>query len=295
MSMPDAQFQYVSGQARPAFPSLLADYAARGAAAIGAQPCALDLPYGPGARETFDFFPAAGALSDAPLGTLLYFHAGYWQSRDKADFRFIAPAVTRRGWHAALVNYPLCPSVSLAALLDACRAAVPAVTAHARSLGQGALPLVAAGHSAGAHIAVELALTDWPRQENDVPAVDGVIALSGIYDLSPLLATTLNQKLGLDADSAATHSPLRRARSGMAPALFAVGGAETPAFLEQNRRMHEAWRAAGNPSACEAVDGADHFTLLEAFTAPGGTLAAQVDALLEQALRHFARRTGPTA
>ena len=288
MSTPDAQFQYVEGQARPVFPSLLADYEARGAATVSAQPCTLDLPYGPGMRETFDFFPAAGAAQ----GTLLYFHAGYWQSRDKAGFRFIAPAVTRRGWHAALVNYPLCPSVSLAALLDAGRPPVPAVAAHAHSLDRCALPLVAAGHSAGGHIAVELALTDWPRTANAAPGIDGAIALSGTYDLAPQLATTLNQKLGLDAGSAAAHSPLHQARAGMAPALFAVGGAETPAFLDQSTRMHQAWLAAGNRSDLEVVADADHFSLLEAFTAADGALASKTDALLEQARQHFARRTG---
>jgi arylformamidase len=286
--MQDAQFQYVEGQARPTFATLLAGYEALGAAAIRSLPCSLDLPYGAAERQVFDFFPASGQA----LGTLLYFHAGYWQSRDKATFRFIAPALVRRGWNVALVNYPLCPAVSLAALLDSCRASVPAIRAHARTLGQDDLPLVAAGHSAGGHIAVELALHRWPQSGPDAPAVDGVIALSGIYDLAPLLATTLNLKLGLDPDSATGHSPLHRVTSGAPPALFAAGGAETPAFIEQSTRMRQAWLAAGNRSELEIVAGADHFSLLEPFTAPVSALAGKVDELLLQAREAFLRRTG---
>jgi arylformamidase len=260
----DPQYQYVQGQARPAFPVLLADYEARSRAAAAAADCALDLPYGPHARQTFDFFPARGS----PRGTLAYFHAGYWQSRDKSGFRFVAPPYVRAGIHVALVNYPLCPEVSVAALVEAARACVPAIRAQAG--GGGALVL--AGHSAGAHIAVELALAQQPG----AAPIAGVAALSGIYDLAPLVATTLNDKLQLDAASAKACSPLHRVRTGAAPALVVVGGAETPAFVAQSRDFHAAWSAAGNRSALHIEAGADHFSLLEAFASPDTALFGEV-------------------
>jgi arylformamidase len=264
----DSQYQYVQGQARPGFAALLADYQARSDAAAAAGPCALDRPYGPMARQRFDFFPAHGR----PRGTLVYFHAGYWQSRDKSGFRFIAPAYAQAGLHVALVNYPLCPDVSVAALVEAARASVPAVRARA---GED-LPLLLSGHSAGAHIAVELAL----GAPAGGPAIAGVAALSGIYDLAPLVATTLNEKLRLDAASARACSPLHRLRAGVAPALVAVGATETPAFLAQSRDFHQAWTAAGNPGALHVEAGADHFSLLEAFASPDRALFGQVLGLL---------------
>ncbi|MDR6536069.1 alpha/beta hydrolase [Variovorax soli] len=260
----DFQYQYVHGQARPGFPALLADYEARSRAAVAAGDCVIDLRYGPHPRQSFDFFPARGR----PHGTLAYFHAGYWQSRDKSTFRFVAPAYAQAGIHVALVNYPLCPEVSVAALVEAARACVPAIRAQAGHDGA----LVLAGHSAGAHIAVELALA----QRDGATPFAGVAALSGIYDLAPLVETTLNDKLQLDAASARACSPLHRVHAGAAPALVVVGEAETPAFVAQSRDFHAAWSAAGNRSALHIEPGADHFSLLEPFASAGSALFRKV-------------------
>ena len=57
-------------------------------------------------------------------------------------------------------------------------------------------------------------------------AIDGVAAMSGIFDLAPLVATSLNDKLRLDAASAAACSPLHRVRAHAAPMLVVVGEAK---------------------------------------------------------------------
>ncbi|VTU39612.1 acetyl esterase [Variovorax sp. PBL-H6] len=263
--MEDAQFQYVEGQSRPGFASLLAAYEAESVAAVGTETCVLDVRYGPLERQTFDFFTAR----QKPRGTLAYFHAGYWQSRDKSTFRFIAPAYTAAGLNVALVNYPLCPTVSLPELIEAVQACIPAIRARAAADQAESLPLVLSGHSAGAHIAAELALSG-------VEDIAGVVAMSGIFDLAPLLATTLNQKLGLDAASAAACSPLHRVRALAAPALVVVGDEETPAFIAQSRRFHEALNKAGSRSSLLLVPQADHFSLLRRFSSPGSLLFDQV-------------------
>ena len=64
-----------------------------------------------------------------------------------------------------------------------------------------------------------------------------LIGLSGGYDLRPLVATSLNVRLGLDAATARAASPVRRVGPRGCPALFVVGGGETAAFLDQSRRM----------------------------------------------------------
>ena len=275
-SLHDAQFQYVTGQGRPGFATLLPDFEARSAAvAAAAEAGTLDIRYGEASRETFDFFPATGAAR----GLLVYFHAGYWQSRDKSLFRFIAPAFTAQGLQVALVNYPLCPHVSLGHLLDAARRGLAAVRTHAAAHGGAALPVVVAGHSAGGHIAVELALL-----ESTAPLA-GVLALSGVYDLAPLLGTSLNANLGLDAGTAQRYSPLHRvpapATRALPPAVFAVGGDETPAFLQQNQQMAHAWQQAGHPAQVEEVPGTDHFTVLEELVRTDSPLQRRVLMLVD--------------
>ena len=167
----------------------------------------------------------------------------------------------------AVINYPLCPDVTLAELTQAVRGAVPALlaTSNARSV-------IVAGHSAGAHLAVELAMTDWAARGGEATPIAGIVGLSGVYDLQPLLATPLNERLRLDPASAAAASPLDRITSGLPPALLAVGGAETAAFADQTARMAAAWRLAGNIARVVVDPGADHFSLLRGFTTAGATL-----------------------
>jgi arylformamidase len=264
----DFQFQYVEGQWRASFAAVLAEFEAESRVAAATESCVLDVRYGPLERQTFDFFSARGE----PRGTLAYFHAGYWQSRDKLNFRFIAPAFTAAGLNVALVNYPLCPTVSLPELIDAAKACIPALRAQATVGDTGGLPLVLSGHSAGAHIAAELALAE-------VGDIAGVVAMSGIFDLAPLVATSLNQRLQLDPASAAACSPIHRMRPGLPPGLVVVGGEETPAFIEQSLRFYAAWKNAGNRSTLHVVPEADHFSLLRRFASPGELLFKQVCAL----------------
>jgi arylformamidase len=257
--------QYLDGQMRPHHATLLPAFQQASDAAATLPNAALDIAYGGHARERFDFFTSEAAWR----GTLVYFHAGYWQSRDKAQFRFLAPRFMAHGIDVAMVNYPLCPDVSLFTLIDATRTAIPAVLAHARAGGRGGKRLVAAGHSAGGHIAVELALTEWTTQGLSASPIAAVVSLSGVFDLAPLIRTPLNDKLQIDAATARMHSPLHRVRSGMPAAVFAVGGAETPAFLAQNAAMSAAWSARGNSATTIVIDDADHFTLLREIDRPG--------------------------
>ena len=139
--------------------------------------------------------------------------------------------------------------------------------------------VLVAGHSAGGHIAVELALL-----ESTAPLA-GVLALSGVYDLAPLRGTTLNANLGLDAGTAQRYSPLHRvptqAVRALPPAVFAVGGDETPAFLQQNQQMAHAWQQAGHPAQVDVVPGTDHFTVLEELVREGSPLQRRVVALVD--------------
>ena len=261
----DPQYAYVEGQARPHFSELLARFQALGDAVAASPGAALDLPYGAHPRQRFDHFPATAPAR----GALLYLHAGYWQSRDKAQFRFVAPPLQRRGFHVLVVNYPLCPEVSLPCLVESVRPCVRAVRRHLRTQEPRPLPLVAAGHSAGAHLAVELALASLAADATSDDQVHAVLGISGVYDPRPLLATSLNARLNLDPRTAAACDVSARVRTGRVPGLWVVGAGETEAFSSQNARMHAAWKAAGHWSCELAIPEADHFSVLDAWVDGG--------------------------
>jgi len=245
----DATYAYLTGQLHPSQTQLLEDFAAESEAAVAALAPRLDIAYGTHERELFDLF-----VSPQPWrGTLAYFHAGFWQARDKAQFRFLAARFVAAGIDVALVNYPLCPAVTLRELLNAAQASLPVILGTVRGIGRGGDMLIAAGHSAGGHIAVELALAGAP--------VSAVVAISGIYELAPLLGTRLNDKLRLDAAEARAMSPLHRVAGALPPALFIVGGLETPEFRAQSEAMSLAWSVAGQ-SVYAVIPGTDHFSVL---------------------------------
>lgn len=277
---PVAEAAFVVDQRRAHWPATVAGFEAESAAVAGLPGFVADLPYGPHPREGFDWFATAGE----PRGLLAYLHPGYWQMRDRTLFRCLMPLFADLGFDVATVGYPLAPEATVAEITEAVRAAVPALRARARTTRGRDLPIVAAGHSAGGHLAVELAETDWAARGFESSPIAGVVALAGVYDLEPLVATTLNRALGLDAASARAASPLHRVGSIGCPALFAVGGGETEAFRTQNRAMAEAWAAAGHAARwLESADD-DHFSLITRLRDPASPLRAAVVATLDAAV-----------
>ncbi|MGN5477069.1 alpha/beta hydrolase [Cupriavidus basilensis] len=241
--MTDAEFEYVTGQSRPTSAALLSEFEARSAAAIHTENCQLDPRLWPCATPAHRLLRGARSAK----GNAGLFPCRLIGSRGtRRSFRFIAPAFTRIGLHVALVNYPLCPAVSLGALIEAASASIGAIGAHAAIDGQLAPPLVLAGHSAGGHIAVELALLEAGRPQAHTPAIAGVVALSGIYDLAPLVGTSLNRNLMLDTASAAMHSPLQRLKPGLPGRLVCRGrGCRRP---HSSNRAGTCARAGSGPA-----------------------------------------------
>ena len=58
-------------------------------------------------------------------------------------------------------------------------------------------PLVVSGHSAGGHLAACLLATDWRPLGLPADLVRAAYAISGLFDLKPLVATTVNTALGM--------------------------------------------------------------------------------------------------
>lgn len=267
------EYLYVTGQYRPSFNALFQQYQLANERVLLERTWKLELRYGPHPRQTCDLCLAQGSAK----ANLVYLHAGYWQSRDKAQFRFIASALSAAGYNVILLNYPLCPEVTVEQIV----AAVGDGVCFSRTVlapDDRQLPLILAGHSAGGHLAVELALAqrELPAQQRPISAI---VPISGIYDLAPLVDTSLNAKLRLSLTQAQAWSPLSRVHGELVPAAFIVGADETPAFLQQNRHIRAAWNRSGSPSSCLEVTGRDHFTVLQEFQGPGGALFEVIETL----------------
>jgi hypothetical protein len=118
------------------------------------------------------------------------------------------------------------------------------------------------GWSAGGHLTA-MAL--------DHPRVAAGLAISGIYELSPIRDTYLDEKLRLTDAQIATLPPLRLPA---VPKLLAIsyGTAELPALVVDSRDLHAHRIAANAPGPFTPISGADHFTILEELRRPEGKL-----------------------
>jgi arylformamidase len=223
---------------RAAFPDhaqWFARWAADSAAARARLESKLNLRYGNAPGQTIDLFPSAGAR-----GTLLFIHGGYWRSLDKSDHSFVAPPLVERGIGVAVINYDLCPQVSIACIVEQCRDAVAWLRREGPRHGVSAQRLVVAGHSAGGHLAAMLVATDWLAR--GIPgAIAGAAAISGIFDLEPLLQVSFNSDLKLDAAQARAMSPIHLRPPVPVPLVLAAGADETSAFIRQSWLLWERW------------------------------------------------------
>jgi arylformamidase len=273
----DYEKEYDNRARVPEHPEIFArwakDAAAYRQAARGAE---LGLKYGPSPRQTVDLFPAADDGAATPLA--LFIHGGWWRTLEPAAFSQLAAGPNARGVSVAVVGYNLCPQVTIATIIDEMRAAALFLWRRKRRR------MLATGHSAGGHLTACLAATDWTTLAADAPAdlVPAGYAISGVFDLAPLLQISVNQDLKLDEKSARACSPLYwRVPAGRALDAV-VGGLESSEFLRQSKTIAEAWRHGMAQTRYQEVAGTNHFTIIDALTKADSAMTGRVVELARQ-------------
>lgn len=274
----DLEAQYNNRAAVPEHPQIFARWQEQSAAFRRRADGRLDLAYGPGECEQIDVFPCRRAGSALHL----FIHGGYWQALDKDSFSYLAEGLVGAGVTVAVVRYPLCPAVSLDALVDSLRRACIWLWEHAREFGADPGRFQVSGHSAGGHLTAMLMATDWPSIGDHLPRdlVTSGVAISGLFDLEPLRHTSINRALHLDARSALRNSPVALRPAAQAPLCVAVGGAESAEYHRQARDFAAAWRRHGVPIEVLELAGLNHFTILDQLANADGILLAAALRLL---------------
>ena len=194
---------------------------------------------------------------DASAPLLVFIHGGYWQALSAAESLSLAPAVLAHGWSYAAVEYTIAPEGTIAQMIDECTAVLAAL---AKRLAPSTVVL--AGHSAGAHLAAMVSLVAQSPLH-----IDRTVLLGGVFDLRPLLHTTVNDPLGLDEATAAALSPQLLPVAALAvkephEVVVAWGDNETDAFKLQSRSYAAHLAAAGMSVAAFECRGRHHFDLM---------------------------------
>lgn len=261
--MIDYEAEYNNRARVPEHPEIIAGWARDAGAYRAARPHRAGIAYGPSPRMTYDLFPAAGT---GPVA--LFIHGGYWQALDKSFFSHMAAGANARGLDCAITGYDLCPDVPLAAIIDEIRAAALHLW---RETGRPVLPF---GHSAGGHLAAMLLATNWRALDPAAPVglCPAGLAISGLFDLVPLVTTSVNARLGLDDAEAARLSPHHLPPHAGTRLVAAVGGAESSEYRRQSQLITASWAAQGAGTRYLEVPAADHFTVIAGLAEPHSAL-----------------------
>jgi len=208
----------------------------------------LGLRYGRDEANWFDLFLPEG---DAQ-GLLVFIHGGYWMAFGPRDFSHLAGGALARGWACAMPAYTLAPAARIAAMTKEIATALPAMAAEVAG------PVVLTGHSAGGHLAARMACADVALAAEAAERLLRVVPVSPLADLRPLIETTMNGTLGLTLAEARSESPALCVPRRELRVHVWVGGGERPAFLDQARRLGNAWSC---PVTVER--GRHHFDVIE--------------------------------
>ncbi len=228
----------------------------------------LDVPYGQHPRCKFDLFPAA---KSAPL--VVFIHGGYWQSLSKDRYSFIARPLIDLDYSVAVLGYPLAPDMTVTQINAN---VLSGLTEIIMWLGrQNSIPgrMIVTGHSAGGHLATCAAL-QWSGR---MPAITALMPISAIFDLEPIIHTSLNQVLGLDTAAAKASSPISQPPPTV-PVIAFVGGAETEGFILQSRNYVDHCNATGSaPAKLIRIGQANHYSVLLDFLQPDSKIVGKID------------------
>lgn len=219
----------------------------------------LGLMYGHGARETLDLF-----LPDTPpIGLVVFVHGGYWLRFDRSYWSHLAEGARARGWAVAMPSYDLAPRVRIA---DITRQVATAITAAAHEIPG---PIRLTGHSAGGHLVARAGMPG-VLPEDVAARLAHVLPISPVADLRPLMETSMNADLRLDAAEAQAESPALQPAPAV-PVTVWVGGDERPVFLEQASALAQAWKAGHH-----VAPGLHHFDVIEPLADPDSDLVTRL-------------------
>ena len=252
----------------------LAAYAAESAETRARLDCALDVRYGPGEKETLDIFPAPGSGSGSGPGApvQLFIHGGYWRAMDKSDYSFIADAFQPAGATTVVINYDLCPTVTLDTIIEQSNRSIAWTFRNIAEYGGDPERLYVSGNSAGGHLTAMALAHDWEAEGLPADIIKGAAPITGVMDCEPVLDITVNELVRLEPEAARRLSPLRNPPRRALPLLVAVGGAEPRLWIEMSEDYAALCRTHGIECEYMEMPGQDHFDISRAVGDPESPL-----------------------
>lgn len=233
--------------------------------------------YGPSTDETLDVF--GGVASNAPIH--VHIHGGAWPSPTNNDASLLAPVFANRGALYITLNFSVIPMARLPEIIAQTQRAIIWIYENAFRLGGDANRIHISGHSAGAHMASVLLITNWSARFN-LPSdvLKSGVLISGYYDLEPVMLSPRKAYDKLSREEQLMLSPIRHPEQISAPLIIAFGDDDPEDLRRQASRFVEVLNEASKAVMLVQVANSNHLKIMEVFSNPASELTQMALRLL---------------
>ena len=218
----------------------------------------LDVAYGSNELQKIDIYPAKNF---SPVH--LFFHGGYWRTQDKSNFAFLARTLVPQGVTTIIVNYDLCPKVSLDEVVESSRNAIEWTYKNIEKYNGDPNRISVSGNSAGAHLCSMLLATDWKNRGFPQHIISGAVLFSGIYDPEPTRWIPVNEEIGLTAETTARNNSMKYEPTVECPIWIGAGGLEPWLWLQQTFDYSQHLRRHGYDPEVHILPNHHHFSIMD--------------------------------
>lgn len=218
-----------------------------------------DVKYGPEERSSMDIYIPDGS---GPFPIHIFIHGGYWQELSKNESHIAVDNFLDHNIIFIALDYTLAPQESVYHIIDQVRRGVVYVIDNASDFKGRPDNITISGSSAGGHLVAEIISSTWPVYGFQKCPLKGALAISGVFDLEPLIKTYINEPLNMNVEDAKVLSPLYHIPEESCPIIVTYGENETDEFKRQSHEYMDACLRAG--LSCRYVDmpSVNHFDIV---------------------------------
>ena len=209
--------------------------------------------------------PTPGAAAQS-LPVLVFFYGGGWDSGARRLYGWAAQALAAQGFLVFTPDYRLVPQVHFPAFIEDAAAATARAADLAAAYGGDVGRLGVIGHSAGAYLAMMIALDRRYMAAVDRPGlIRAASGLAGPYDFLPLDVPASRNAFNRAPDPTLTQ-PVAFVRADAPPLWRAHGTADTVVHAEDSTILCERMTAVGGACEAKLYPGLNHADLIAAFS-----------------------------
>ncbi|WP_292071892.1 alpha/beta hydrolase [Brevundimonas sp. UBA7534] len=229
----------------------------------GARRIRRSIAYGDHPRQRMDVYTPS---RPGAFPTLVFFYGGGWNSGSRDLYGWAAQALASRGFVVFLPDYRLVPEVVFPVFIEDAAAATARAADLAPTYGGDAGRLAVLGHSAGAYLALMIALDARYMMAAGRPdVIRAAVGLAGPYEFLPLNVASSIDAFGAAPDPAQTQ-PVTFARGDAPPVWLGHGADDTVVHDEDTLILNDRIRAAGGRSTARIYPGLNHADLIATFS-----------------------------